>query len=300
MKINIAISDYLKNSLICKTKAYYSFELSHLKTLSKYFLDYNINYLDEINLDFIHNFILDCRKKENTNKTINKRIMLIKNLLKFYKINNEEVLTFKKLPEQNKRFNMFKMNDLKTILNYFYNLNTGNNKADFTDKTIIFLFLDTGIRVNELLNIDPKNIDFVKNKVLLETTKSGISREVPFTKFTANYLRRIVKLNRNKNCLFWNYRSNKQVNYWYIKNFFDNAKKELNLDKFHPHMFRHTTATLLVEKDCPLEIIQQILGHASIKTTEIYLHLSIKRTLLSYNKFYPELELYGSLNEKII
>lgn len=81
-------------------------------------------------------------------------------------------------------------------------------------------------------------------------------------------------------------RSGRKINEQTVRNLLNSLERKLDLKKhITPHMFRHTFATSLLDKDVDIRYIQQILGHSSISTTQIYTHVSnLKQREILTNK----------------
>ena len=285
MLLKKAINEYLKNSKLIKKNGTYEYEKKHLNTIIKYFDNINVKITSQLNKQVINNMLIFFKEKNCcVNKTLNKKINLLKRVLIFNNVNNDYILNFVKLKENKKRFDLVNENDLKKILNYLNLKNDDNDPIILTEKIIIYLLLDTGIRRNELLNIEINNINFDNNYLLLKVTKTDVDRIVFFTCFTKNLLLKYSKMLPERKNLLWNYKVNKQFNDDHIRLLFKKIKKECNIEKLHPHMLRHTFATMFLENGGSLVSLQRLLGHSSLKTTEIYLHMSFKYLKKDYEQ----------------
>lgn len=157
------------------------------------------------------------------------------------------------------------------------------------NKAIFELLYATGIRVSELSSIRLEDIDLVQ-RILRVKGKGGKERIVPFGKKAQEaileYLKeipyeRIVNLFLNKNGTRLSPRSIHRIVIKY-------AVKILNCKDISPHSFRHTFATHLLEKGADLRFIQELLGHSSLSTTQIYTHIEIQKLIEVYKKTHPK------------
>ena len=144
------------------------------------------------------------------------------------------------------------------------------------DKAMFELLYATGMRVSELLGLKLGDID-LRERIVRCQGKGAKERIVPFGQHAADaveaYLKNgrpfFVRKNRT-NYLFVNTRGGKlsRTGFWKILKDYGNR---IGLgDKLHPHLLRHTFATHMLAGGCDLMVIKELLGHASISTTEVY------------------------------
>lgn len=275
MLLKDAVKRYLKNSLFVKSEGTFKYEKQHLNSILKYFKSKHIFYVNEITELVIDDYILSLKNSNCSNKTINKKINLLKNVFKYNNLNNGYLLNFSKLKETNNRYDILTTQDLKLLFNYVDSLDDSNS-IELTEKLIVYLLFETGVRRNELLNIEIENINFSLNTILLTKTKTNTDRIVFFTNKLKNIIINYLKFGYHRKYLLYNFRINKHFNDNHIRRLFEKIKRETGIKKISPHMLRHTFATLFLENGGHLTTLQQILGHKDLKTTQIYLHLSIK------------------------
>lgn len=147
------------------------------------------------------------------------------------------------------------------------------------------LLLDTGVRQSELLDIEIEKIDFNENSIYLTRTKTRLARTVFFTHLTKSLIIKYINIDPKRQYLLWNYISYQKFNYRNLEWVMKKIKSDLHLKKLNARMFRHAMATALAENGCDIYTIQKILGHTDISTTEIYLHMSLKKTKNDYNMY---------------
>ena len=150
-----------------------------------------------------------------------------------------------------------------------------------------------GLRVSELIDLKISNINF-KELYLKVEGKGDKTRYVPLAKFTAKLIKEYIsevrsKYKINKKCediLFLNSRGSamsRVIVFIIIKELTEKAG--IN-KKISPHTFRHSFATHLLQNGADLRYIQEMLGHSSITTTEIYTHLKneeLRDVILNYH-----------------
>ncbi len=168
-----------------------------------------------------------------------------------------------------------------------------SHPAFIRDAAILELMYAAGLRVSELVNLTMNSINWQAGYVVV-MGKGRKERIVPVGRPSYDLLRRYVEEGRNglikgksTNFLFLN-RSGRlfsRQGLWKL------VKKYARLagldDNVHPHTFRHTFATHLLEGGADLRAVQVMLGHADISTTQIYTHVTRERLKAVHKKYHP-------------
>ena len=165
--------------------------------------------------------------------------------------------------------------------------------AGIRDKVMMELLYGTGIRVSEL--IDMKTLDVNSEMGFISVMGKGQKeRIIPITDYVAGLLREYIENTRIEllksndiDALFITNRGkpfSRQGVWKMIKKY---GQMSGVLKNITPHTFRHTFATHLIENGADLRIVQELLGHTDIATTQIYTHLSKKSVKEMYDKFHP-------------
>jgi integrase/recombinase XerD len=162
------------------------------------------------------------------------------------------------------------------------------------NKAMLETLYSCGLRVSELVNLKITNLFFEQGFIKIEG-KSEKERLVPVSgraieeinKYLSGY-RKTLKINReSENILFLNRRGRK-LSRVMIFTIIKNLAEKLNMDKkISPHTFRHSFATHLVNGGADLRAVQEMLGHESILTTEIYTHLDRDYLKSTIHQFHP-------------
>jgi len=162
------------------------------------------------------------------------------------------------------------------------------------NRSIIETLYGCGLRVSELVNLKLSDLFFEEGFIKV-TGKGDKQRFVPISEYTQKYINIYVKHIRNhqkidpsfSDILYLN-RRGKQLTRVMIFHIIKSLTKKAGIDKnISPHSLRHSFATHLLENGADLRSIQLLLGHESITTTEIYLHLDKQKLHETLQKFHP-------------
>ena len=169
-----------------------------------------------------------------------------------------------------------------------------SNKLGLRDKAILELFYACGTRVSELINLKVNDL-FLYDEVIRVLGKGSKERLIPIgssaIKWINEYLTKsrplLMKKMKSENYLFLNSRSTKlsRMGVWKI---IERYVKEAEIKKdVHPHTFRHSFATHLLEGGADLRAVQEMLGHADISTTQIYTHIDRDYIKQVHKQYHP-------------
>lgn len=175
----------------------------------------------------------------------------------------------------------------------FLDLPRTNKPLDLRDVAMLELLYATGIRVSELVGINLEDLKFTERLVRIRG-KGKKERLVPFGSKAEEslrvYLRVRSKINKGQieeKPLFLNYRG-KKISSRSVERTVDKYILRSALSrKISPHSLRHSFASHLLSRGADLRVIQELLGHESLATTQKYTHLDIKHLLEVYRKSHP-------------
>lgn len=162
------------------------------------------------------------------------------------------------------------------------------------NRTIIETLYGCGLRVSELVNLKLSDLFFEENFIRV-IGKGDKQRLVPISDWTIKYItiyKETVRSNqnikpKNEDILFLNRRGGKLTREMIFIIVKDAAERAGICKKVSPHTFRHSFATVLLKNGADLRSIQQMLGHESITTTEIYTHLDKQQLRDAIEKYHP-------------
>lgn len=165
----------------------------------------------------------------------------------------------------------------------------------YRDKTMLELLYATGMRVSELVNVPVKNVD-MKMQYVIVMGKGSKERMLPLGRTVLHYLEHYLSVVRPQLLhgkpnaaaeLFvtgWGGPMTRERFYEIIVAY---GKSAGISKRVTPHMLRHSFATHLLNNGTDLRIVQELLGHADISTTQIYTHLDVERLREVYDKTHP-------------
>ena len=243
---------------------------STIRTYSTYMLDFMMSFkgqdLTAITTDQINTYILDLIKNKRISESQqNQRI----NAIKFY---YEKVLGKKK--EYYSIDRPRKSNPLPKVLSEKEVLSMLNYTSNLKHKAIIGTIYSAGLRRSEIINLRIQDIHFDKKMIFLRGAKGKKDRTTVLADSTSEVLEKyLVEYSPN----YWVFEgiNRRQYSTTSIERIVNKAAKRAGINRHvTPHMLRHSFATHLMEQGVDARYIQTLLGHSSIKTTEIYTHVS--------------------------
>lgn len=158
------------------------------------------------------------------------------------------------------------------------------------NKLMFEMMYGCGLRVSEVVDLTINNIN-VEERFIKIIGKGNKERIVPFHKGIRNLLKDYLKqretLEANNDFLFLNNRHN-QLTSRGVQYVLDKVVLTSGLNKnVHPHMLRHSFATHLLDNGADIKVVQELLGHTNLSTTQIYTHVSVDKLKQVYNNAHP-------------
>lgn len=250
---------------------------------------------DLTQVEYIHArlYVTRLYEEKKARTTISRKISSIRSFFKF--LNREFDLddsAFQALyhPKKEVRLPHFFYEE---ELSKLFEANEGSDPKSLRNMAILELLYATGIRVSELTTIELKDIDFSLN-ILRVMGKGRKERYVPFGHFAAeaigNYLTdsrpKLIKGLKHEG-LFVNMRGDALTarGVRYILN--EMMKRTELHTTIHPHMLRHTFATHLLNNGADLRTVQELLGHSSLSSTQVYTHVTKEHLRNTYMNAHP-------------
>lgn len=245
--------------------------------------------LDLVKEEDIRDYLEYLNLKKDKSTSVSRKISTFKSFYKFLYLNEyidkkEYPLSKISYPKAEKKLPKFiYYNDLLEIIN-----ESSKGKEGLRDRLIIEMLYATGVRVSELVNIKINDIDF-NNRRIIVCGKGNKERIVYYGEYAMKVLNDYLRgrENINNQYLFLNNRGEKLTDRG-VRYIIDNIMKNLSV-KTHvtPHVLRHTFATDMLNNGCDIKVVQELLGHSSLKTTEVYTHVTNDRLKEVYYRCFP-------------
>lgn len=251
--------------------------------------------IERADLKGLREFLASLRKQGLSARSISRKLSALKQFYKFMlredRINEDpsELITLsvkqKLLPKSLTVEEMFR----------FIDSAEGNTEAEVRDRALLELWYATGTRVSEMANLTIDNIDW-KELVIKVKGKGNKERLIPFSQSALDWCLRYKDIRHG-----WTRQFNlKETEVFFItrlgkgftrQGFWKIVKKYALLAgitrRVWPHMIRHSFATHILQGGADLRAVQELLGHRSIATTEIYTHLDIENLKQMQIKHHP-------------
>lgn len=259
------------------------------KTLKAYRIDLR-QYFDFVQCEdpekkAIERYITELHKKYKQ-KTVKRKIASIK---AFYNYLEEEELInenpFRKIKVKFKETlilpRIIPREEIEQLLNYMYMSSKEGTKYSLRDIAVVEVFFATGARVYEVSNIRSDCINLNSGLIRI-MGKGGKERyiqigESDVLELLKKYYAENEKAIKECGYFFINQRGGR-FSEQSIRNMMKKYTQLAGIDRnITPHMFRHSFATYLIEEGVDVSCLQQILGHSSIKTTQIYIHVAAEK-----------------------
>ena len=290
MSIDSDIKEYLvfvsqvKNLSENTTKSYQR----DLKKLCLFLKSLKITDYTDVSMDICSAWIGDLFSQNNNPRSIQRHLSSAKGFFRFLKKNNLiaaspfELVTAPKsasnLPE------VLTPEDVEQLLNF-----KPSSLIEIRDLAIVEMMYSSGLRVSETVNINVS--DFEEGMSFLRVLGKGSkTRLVPIGRFAIsainNWLSERDKIVSNTDALFLNSKGTRLT----VRSVQLRLKKmalKQGLPPIHPHMLRHSFATHMLESSGDLRTIQELLGHSSLSTTQIYTKLDYQHLAKIYDQAHP-------------
>lgn len=246
----------------------------------------------------VNDFIVMLREKQINgeylkNSTIARKLSSLRSMYRYF---DEYVglpdnpFLYVKGPKQAKKIPEFMF---EHEVNYLLDSFDLNSVEGYRNRALFELMYACGLRVSEVSNLKIEDIDF-NEEIVHVVGKGSKERIIPFypeltpiLKYYLSNIRCTWLKNPNNPYMFINQRGNQLTSrgiQYLLNKAVDNSEVMMHI---HPHMFRHSFATHLLDHGADLRVVQELLGHSSLSTTQIYTHVSQQHLKEVYKQSHP-------------
>lgn len=262
--------------------------IEYLEYLNSENLEFkNIEYSD---IRFYLMYLKDTKKDDNT--SINRKLSSLRGFYKYLAnvgVVSSNVFSLVNGPKKSKKLpRYFEYNELEEL----FNVPDTRTPLGQRDSLILEMLYATGARVGELVNIKVSDIDLGRKNIII-LGKGNKERFVTYGEYCEDILKKYLNTGRvslnvkQSDYLFLNNNGGRLTDRG-VRFILDKLIQKTSLNKnISPHMIRHSFATHLLNEGCDLLTVQKLLGHESIKATQIYTHVTTDRLKEVYYNSFP-------------
>ena len=257
-------------------------------------IQYGAIKLTEITPSIVRTWLASLKENKNTSKTINRKISSLKSFFKYHlkmihvQLSPMDTISSLKV---NKRLPSFiEQKDIKTL---FQHVEFPDNWEGKTDRLLLQIFYDTGMRLSELINLKESQFD-KSNSVIRVLGKGNKERILPVDNKLISEIQQYTSL---KPAVFPQAKApflivNSKGKKLYPKYVYRVVKKYIGIvstnSRKSPHVLRHSFATHLTNNGADINAVKELLGHASLASTQVYTHNSIDKLKDVYKLSHPK------------
>ncbi len=249
--------------------------------------------IEDISNKDIINFFVTLQELGLTNSTIARKRSSIRSYLKFLIEEEIAILTdVDNIPSIKPSKRLPDVLNVRQMLKLLDSI-PAEKPTDLRNKAMLELMYATGIRISETINLSMHDV-YWDEKLVRVLGKGGKQRVVPIADKSLKYLdeyfktaRPLIRKDKDTDILFLNRFGNKisRMGVWKV---IDKITQEAGISKHvSPHTFRHSFATHLLEAGANLRVVQMLLGHSSINTTQIYINIDNSFIRQEHRLYHP-------------
>lgn len=285
------IKNFLEYLMI--EKRYSSNTVASYKNSLEGFFDIVKKDINNISSNDINNYLKVLKSRGINNNTLCHNISCLKSFYKFLLIEQKITINPLDLIELPKKAKVLPKVLTEEEVNKLLDVKLTNHFS-YRNRAMLELMYATGLRVSELINLKLNNIDL--DMAIVKTMGKGEKeRIIPIgdyallavKEYLDHHRSEMFKHNNYNDYLFLNNHGKIMTRQGFFKIIKEQAKIGGIKKDFSPHTLRHSFATHLLKYGADLRVIQELLGHSSISSTQIYTHLSNEKLKEEYNEYHP-------------
>ena len=256
----------------------------------------DFDFYDETAEEIGTSYIAGLRKEEITKRSVARKLSALRSFFKHLQKTDTNINNpFEEITSPHKGRTLPKFMDVDTTSNLVsLPSELGNGFSPSRDRAILEIIYSTGMRVQELVDLNVNDIDLLGDsiRVLGKGKKERIVILGPhsldaLSEYMKERQNQLIKKKKQTSALFLNRRGTR-ITDRSIRRIFKKYSLKLGLDKqLSPHSLRHSFATHMLNAGADLRVVQELLGHESLSTTQIYTHVTTERMQSVYKKTHP-------------
>lgn len=253
--------------------------------------EFEIEKVEEISYSIIRSWIVELVEEGISNRSVNRKVSSLKTyfnfLMKVKEIDADPLKKHRALKVEKRSSVPFSKDEMQAVMD----LDLDDESFEgVRDRLLIEILYSTGMRRSELIHLKDTSVDVSKGivKVLGKRNKE---RQIPLLNSIREGIVKYRELRKDiqpsDDAFFVTARGRKMypnLVYRIVKNFFSQVSVKM---KKSPHMVRHSFATHLLNEGADLNAVKELLGHASLASTQLYTHSSLNELKLMYNSAHP-------------
>ena len=253
--------------------------IQNYKNMISYFVDFIGDETDVKEIQDsvkVKQYLLYLKKRNVSGKTVHTYLKHIKvfyrwlvnnDYLEYNSVSDLKVNFEKKIPQ------VLNMNEIHSLLEI----------ENIRDRLLVVLALDCGLRKKELENLNVADIQ--TDIIFVRNGKGRKDRIVPISPSAYNLVQEYISSrSENTEYLFQKYYSSEKLGYAGVREVFRRLKVVTGIKRLAPHLCRHTYGTYYIHSGGDIKILQMLLGHSEVDTTEMYVHLSNMLDIAKYSR----------------
>ncbi len=249
---------------------------------------------EKINLSVARSYIAHLSKSGLSVETINRSLSALKRFydyqVRYHGLKVNPFENIRSLKRNRKLPNFFFQHEMENLLSL-----PGEGFEGSRDRLLLEVLYSTGCRISELTGINISSID-IRNGIIRVLGKGKKERFVFLGPPALKSLREYLNFRKERLCcddpdagraLFLNSRGTRLTNrgaFYIIMKYIERAGM---IKKASPHTFRHTFATHVLDRGADIRVVQEMLGHTKLSTTQIYTHIGVEKLKKIYRKAHP-------------
>lgn len=253
----------------------------------------SIDSFEQVEYVMLRGYLIKLHEKKLSASSINHKLSSLRNFYRFLVkrkyVKNNPFLLVESLKTAKRNPDFLYIDEINGLLD---SIDISTNLG-IRNKAMLELMYATGMRCSEVVNLTIDQIDFSQNIILIHG-KGDKDRYVPFHDYAASWLKRYIldvrselTASNNHQFVFVNNRGHQMTNRG-IEDILNRIAYQYDsMLKIHPHTIRHSFATHMLDAGMDLRIVQQLLGHSSLSTTQVYTHVTKEKLKSVYHQSHP-------------